>query len=169
MKEQHPATPRCKHNGHEEGEWFYACCACSGLPNGCDECTIGCDECLDGCEKCNRYEQFLDSYGDFPTHLAERICAGSHHQNRFVLCVKPPGHSVKYHTGQDRTRTVLQWEATMHDSHEDKTVARTYTLEELAMYAQRIEDGQDWNWAEICTPANLVHAVHSLDTGHTSL
>lgn len=164
MKDYRPATPRCTHHGHEDGEWFYACCACSGHPNGCEECSTGCDECFNGCEKCNRYEQFITSYGDFPSHLAERICAAPHHQNRFVLCVKAPGHGGNYHQGQDSSRNVMQWEATMHDSYEDKTVARTYTLEELAMYAQRVADGEDWNWAEICSPQNLLHAVANADS-----
>ncbi len=29
----------CKHWGHKPGEWRYSCCACSGIPNGCDNCS----------------------------------------------------------------------------------------------------------------------------------
>lgn len=35
-----PATTRCTHSStfHKKGEWSYDCCACSGIPRGCDEC-----------------------------------------------------------------------------------------------------------------------------------
>ena len=32
-------TANCEHWGHEPGDWKWSCCACSGLPNGCDNCT----------------------------------------------------------------------------------------------------------------------------------
>lgn len=36
-----PGDPAaCEHWGHEAGEWKYSCCACSGLPNGCDNCLV---------------------------------------------------------------------------------------------------------------------------------
>lgn len=31
----------CKHWGHDPGEWRYSCCACSGAPFGCDNCSGG--------------------------------------------------------------------------------------------------------------------------------
>lgn len=34
---------KCEHWGHEEGDWKYSCCACSGIPNGCANCS-GIDE-----------------------------------------------------------------------------------------------------------------------------
>ena len=30
---------RCAHWGHKPGEWKYFCCACSGAPGGCDNCS----------------------------------------------------------------------------------------------------------------------------------
>lgn len=33
-----PASPQCLHWGHEKGEWKYSCCACSGIPGGCEFC-----------------------------------------------------------------------------------------------------------------------------------
>lgn len=37
------ATPLCEHWGHQPGEWFYACCACSGVPGGCEHCETDWD------------------------------------------------------------------------------------------------------------------------------
>jgi hypothetical protein len=34
-------TATCEHWGHPEGEWKYSCCACSGIPNGCERCQVG--------------------------------------------------------------------------------------------------------------------------------
>ena len=41
-----PATPNCTHSDiwHQPGEWKYSCCACSGMPNGCDACREGPDD-----------------------------------------------------------------------------------------------------------------------------
>lgn len=39
LKPKPDPTANCEHWGHEPGEWKWSCCACSGLPNGCDNCT----------------------------------------------------------------------------------------------------------------------------------
>lgn len=37
------ATPLCEHRNHAPGTWDYSCCACSGIPNGCEHCKTDWD------------------------------------------------------------------------------------------------------------------------------